>query len=119
MVSLCRSLINPRTPQNNILDRLSHPNSPRARFYSPLIELPRHSSKRQSACNHVLYKGVDLASKGIRRLDVCTSRLPAIQAGISKLHASELGLGHCHLCPLGDHNPFVFGHGGEYVDREP
>jgi len=87
-------------------------------FNSSLIELPRHRSKREPARIHVLYDRVDLGCKSIRRPHICPRSFPAIQAGISELHAPELGLRHCRRGALGNHGALMLGNGGKDMDRE-
>lgn len=112
-------LLNLLTTQNHISHRACLPRLSCAGFYSPFIHLSRHRSKRQPSGDHILYDRVYLTGEGIRRRHVRPCSLPAIQAWIAELHAPELGLRHCCLCPLRDHDPFVFGHGGKDMNREP
>lgn len=109
----------PPIPQNHVPHRACRPMLAGAGSHTSLVELSRHGSKGEPFGDHVLYDRVDLPGEGIRRPDVRPRRLPAIKPGIPELHAPELGLRHRRLCPLGDHDPLVFSHGGEDVDREP
>lgn len=102
--------------QNSIPYRACLPSLPGTGFYTSLVKLPRHRSKGEPTRNHVLYDRVDLRGKRIRRPHIRPRRFPALQAGISELHAPEFGLRHCRPGALGNHGALMLRHGRENVD---